>query len=170
MTFLVILKRFEVWLLLAIVAALVAFAFQPAPSPEDPAAPTGATVAAAAAVDPDKPTTEDPGALPEKTPLLALDGVKMVPSGGGWIVETTLAGKSPTGSDLVLDESAVTAANDRGEPVAREELLAEVWGYNAGVTAHTLETHIYRLRQKIEPGKGAARLLITDGGGYRLQA
>jgi hypothetical protein len=117
MTFLVILKRFEVWLLLAIVAALVAFAFQPAPSPEDPAAPTGAT--AAAAVDPDKPTTEDPGALPEKTPLLALDGVKMVPSGGGWIVETTLAGKSPTGSDLVLDESAVTAANDRGEPVAR---------------------------------------------------
>ena len=58
----------------------------------------------------------------------------------------------------------------RGEPVAREELLAEVWGYNAGVTTHTLETHIYRLRQKIEPGKGQARLLITDGGGYRLQA
>lgn len=57
----------------------------------------------------------------------------------------------------------------RGEPVAREELLAEVWGYNAGVTTHTLETHIYRLRQKIEPGKGQARLLITDGGGYRLQ-
>lgn len=58
----------------------------------------------------------------------------------------------------------------RGEPVAREELLTEVWGYNAGVTTHTLETHIYRLRQKIEPGKGQARLLITDGGGYRLQA
>ena len=58
----------------------------------------------------------------------------------------------------------------RGEAVAREELLAEVWGYNAGVTTHTLETHIYRLRQKIEPGKGSARLLITDGGGYRLQA
>ncbi len=58
----------------------------------------------------------------------------------------------------------------RSEAVSREELLAEVWGYNAGVTTHTLETHIYRLRQKIEPGKGQARLLITEGGGYRLQA
>ena len=54
-------------------------------------------------------------------------------------------------------------------PVSREELLTEVWGYNAGVTTHTLETHIYRLRQKIEPEPGAARLLLTDAGGYRLQ-
>jgi DNA-binding response OmpR family regulator len=54
------------------------------------------------------------------------------------------------------------------KPVAREELLAEVWGYNAGVTTHTLETHIYRLRQKIEPETGQARLLVTEAGGYRL--
>ena len=54
--------------------------------------------------------------------------------------------------------------------VSREELLTEVWGYNAGVTTHTLETHIYRLRQKIEPDPGNARLLMTDPGGYRLQA
>ena len=53
--------------------------------------------------------------------------------------------------------------------VSREELLTEVWGYNAGVTTHTLETHIYRLRQKIEPEPGQARLLLTDTGGYRLQ-
>jgi DNA-binding response OmpR family regulator len=52
--------------------------------------------------------------------------------------------------------------------VAREVLLQEVWGYNAQVTTHTLETHIYRLRQKIEPEPGSARLLITDAGGYRL--
>ena len=52
--------------------------------------------------------------------------------------------------------------------VAREELLAEVWGYNAGVTTHTLETHVYRLRQKIEPDPASARLLITEAGGYRL--
>lgn len=55
-----------------------------------------------------------------------------------------------------------------GEPVPRDVLLDEVWGYNAGVTTHTLETHIYRLRQKIEPIPGEARLLLTDVGGYRL--
>jgi DNA-binding response OmpR family regulator len=54
------------------------------------------------------------------------------------------------------------------KPVSREELLAEVWGYNAGVTTHTLETHVYRLRQKIEPDAAHARLLITEMGGYRL--
>jgi DNA-binding response OmpR family regulator len=52
--------------------------------------------------------------------------------------------------------------------VSRETLLQEVWGYNAAVTTHTLETHIYRLRQKIEPNPASASILITDVGGYKL--
>ncbi len=54
--------------------------------------------------------------------------------------------------------------------VSRETLLGEVWGYNAAVTTHTLETHIYRLRQKIEENPAEVRLLMTEPGGYRLNA
>ena len=54
--------------------------------------------------------------------------------------------------------------------VARDTLLHEVWGYNANVTTHTLETHIYRLRQKIEPDPARTSLLITESGGYKLVA
>lgn len=57
-----------------------------------------------------------------------------------------------------------------GRPVPRQILLNEVWGYNSAVTTHTLETHIYRLRQKIEPDPSQVRLLLTEGGGYRLDA
>lgn len=52
--------------------------------------------------------------------------------------------------------------------VSREVLLHEVWGYNSGVTTHTLETHIYRLRQKIERDPSNAELLVTEAGGYKL--
>jgi DNA-binding response OmpR family regulator len=52
--------------------------------------------------------------------------------------------------------------------VSRQVLLDEVWGYNAGVTTHTLETHVYRLRQKIEGDPTNCRLLVTAPGGYKL--
>jgi DNA-binding response OmpR family regulator len=53
-------------------------------------------------------------------------------------------------------------------PVSREVLLQEVWGYNSGVTTHTLETHIYRLRQKVEQDAATPAILVTESGGYKL--
>jgi DNA-binding response OmpR family regulator len=71
---------------------------------------------------------------------------------------------------LTEKEAAILAFLHRmGErAVPRQELLTEVWGYNPAVTTHTLETHIYRLRRKIEADPANACLLITEAGGYRL--
>jgi DNA-binding response OmpR family regulator len=59
-------------------------------------------------------------------------------------------------------------ASTDGASVDREQLLAHVWGYSTGVDTHTVETHIWRLRQKIETEDPASRFLITEAGKYRL--
>ena len=56
----------------------------------------------------------------------------------------------------------------RQQPVSREKLLQEVWGYNSSMSTHTLETHIYRLRQKVETNAKSPSVLISESGGYKL--
>lgn len=71
---------------------------------------------------------------------------------------------------LTEKETAILKYLYRAEQkvITRDVLLEEVWGYNSGVTTHTLETHIYRLRQKIEKDPSNASLLVTESGGYKL--
>lgn len=57
-----------------------------------------------------------------------------------------------------------------GRPVPREDLLQDVWQYSGAVMTRTLETHVYRLRQKIEDDPSSAVLLLTESGGYSLNA
>ncbi len=70
---------------------------------------------------------------------------------------------------LTEKEAAILAClRAARKTVARGALLTRVWGYRGGVTTHTLETHIHRLRRKIEPDPRRPTLLVTDGSGYRL--
>jgi DNA-binding response OmpR family regulator len=71
---------------------------------------------------------------------------------------------------LTVKETAILRYLYRvGErPVARETMLQEVWGYHSEVTTHTLETHIYRLRQKIEKDVATPVILVTESQGYKL--
>jgi DNA-binding response OmpR family regulator len=79
---------------------------------------------------------------------------------------------SPKGTKIRLTEkeTAILRYLYRAgqKPVSRETLLQEVWGYNSGVTTHTLETHVYRLRQKVEKDAAVPAILVTDAGGYKL--
>lgn len=82
----------------------------------------------------------------------------------------TLMGKDGVRRPLTEKETAILArlARARGGVVARDVLLREIWGYSPAVDTHTLETHIHRLRRKIEDASGRPRLLLSAPSGYRL--
>lgn len=78
----------------------------------------------------------------------------------------------PGGEEISLTDREVDIlaylVRHGGRPVSREDLLRNVWQYQEGVDTHTLETHIYRLRQKIELQAEDPRILLTAEGGYSL--
>lgn len=118
MTFLVILKRFEVWLLLAIVIALVVYAFQP--PPPLPGSSTATSVIDAADAEPVSKDPANPATgTPAPSPSLVVREVKMFPSSPGFIVETLIAGGSGRDKDLPLSDDQVRATTGDGQPVNR---------------------------------------------------
>ena len=86
--------------------------------------------------------------------------------------ETTQTLMGPDGVRRLLTEkeTAILArlARARGGVVARDVLLREIWGYSPAVDTHTLETHIHRLRRKLEDASGRPKLLLSAPSGYRL--
>ncbi|MBX2834567.1 MAG: winged helix-turn-helix domain-containing protein [Micavibrio sp.] len=72
-----------------------------------------------------------------------------------------------TDKEVELMIALIAAA---GKPIVRHELLEKVWGYGEGIETHTLETHIYRLRQKLEIDPSEPKILVTVGEGYALQS
>lgn len=91
---------------------------------------------------------------------------------GPWCLDADsrlLIGDDGTRVRLTDKETAIlTLLAGEDNTVPRERLLAEVWGYSAAVTTHTLETHIYRLRRKLDRAPAGNRILLTEDGGYRL--
>lgn len=76
--------------------------------------------------------------------------------------------------DITLTEKEVeilvTLSQQNGQPISRDDLLRAVWNYADGVETHTLETHIYRLRQKIEKYPSEPEILVTENNGYIIGA
>ena len=111
--------------------------------------------------------------------LMAMIRAKIAPTafagatlGDHLFCETTQTLMGPDGAHRLLTEkeTAILArlARARGEVVARDVLLREIWGYSPAVDTHTLETHIHRLRRKIEDASGRPKLLLSAPSGYRL--
>jgi DNA-binding response OmpR family regulator len=111
--------------------------------------------------------------------LMAMIRAKIAPTaaagatlGDHLFCETTQTLMGPDGVRRLLTEkeTAILArlARARGGVVARDVLLREIWGYSPAVDTHTLETHIHRLRRKLEDASGRPKLLLSAPSGYRL--
>jgi len=90
---------------------------------------------------------------------------RLEPQNRQLIVKSTGAAVRLTEKETAL----LTFLYENERPVSREELLAAVWGYDAQIDTRTLETHIYQLRRKLDPGQNGERFVINEQGLYRLE-
>lgn len=137
----------------------------------------------------DDPTPPGPLAVPclavGPTPvrcatLMARLGALLTPDddapfavGNVWCVPQERALQDDDGQDLArLTEKEVSLLQHLAQAgptgISRSDLLQRVWGYNETLETHTLETHIYRLRQKVEANPEDPVVLVTLEGGYAL--
>ena len=80
------------------------------------------------------------------------------------------AGAGTPGLRLTEKETAILERLSRanGAAVPKAALLADIWGYGPGVSTRTLETHVHRLRRKLQAAPGLRLALVSNDGGYRL--
>lgn len=91
----------------------------------------------------------------------------------GWRLDPVrLTLETPDGRFLSLTDTEARLAacliDGGGATVGREALLLHVWGYRPGLDTHTLETHVYRLRRKVEADPAVPRVIVTTEDGYQF--
>lgn len=110
--------------------------------------------------------------MPAKNPRKAISRLRLGNADFDFDASARRLRHRSTGVETVLTEIETHLLSmllrTAGQAVPREDLLRDVWGYNSKVSTRTLETHIYRLRRKLEHGQGRAKILETVPGGYRL--
>ncbi len=58
---------------------------------------------------------------------------------------------------------------NKGQDISKHRLLREIWEYHPEAETHTLETHIYRLRQKLEKDPNVPQILLNGKEGYWIK-
>ena len=62
----------------------------------------------------------------------------------------------------------ITFLKNLKKPVSVEKLQSEVWGYKSKLETHTVETHVYRLRKKIEKNFNDKSFIMSLKNGYKI--
>jgi len=103
---------------------------------------------------------------------MRLQHLEDIALGGGVVLKVRLKQLHSEGNNIDLTDKEVSIIQNLisvgGEGLSREQLLKKVWGFDSSLDTHTLETHIYRLRNKIRELSGQEALISATPGGYAI--